>query len=330
MLGSTLIIVCCTLLAGSHHVEPKTISLQKAGLKPLSVNAASRPLMKSPGQGGTLFDDLTDFHLTPSSIVGVHSINVSSGDQIDSVHVTYILSNGSLFQAPRRGKISHTPVNITLTPEEYIMKIEGKTNGELVDQLTITTIGPDYEMKVYGPFGKTGLLSFSFESHIVGFHGRAGNLLDSIGVYGVELLKKSDLFGGTGGSEFDDRADITTPPILEIAQLHIWNGDFIDAIQVEYAVLGGSFLLGKKHGGNSGNLTTVTFDEGEHIVALLGQTGDNYLNQLTFVTMKANGSEAKYGPFGNTGKDPFSVHGNILGFYGYAGSLLDKIGVYFI
>ena len=91
------------------------------------------------------------------------------------------------------------------------MRLEG---NQLVDQLTITTVGPDYEMKVFGPFGRTGLLSFSFDGHIVGFYGREGDLLDRIGVYFVELLKKSDTYGGEGGSEFDDKADINSPPIV--------------------------------------------------------------------------------------------------------------------
>ena len=211
------------------------------------------------------------------------------------------------------------------------MRLEGKTNGQLVDQLTITTVGPDYEMKVYGPFGRTGLLSFSFDGHIVGFYGREGDLLDRIGVYFVELLKKSDTYGGEGGSEFDDKADINSPPIVRLAQLHIWNGELIDAIQAEYLLLGGEFLLGKKHGmGNSENLTTITFAEGEQVTLMEGQTGDEYIDQLTFFTKKQDGSEGKYGPFGNVGKQTFSISGNILGFYGTAGLLIDKIGVYYI
>lgn len=219
--------------------------------------------------------------------------------------MTYILANGSEFTTPWRGKVSNPPITINLTSEESIVKIEGKTNGELVDQMTITTVGPDYEMKVYGPFGRTGLLSFSFEGHIVGFYGRAGDLLDRIGVYSLELLEKSDQFGGSGGSEFDDKSDINTPPIVRIAQLHIWNGELVDALQPEYLLLGGEFLLGKKHGqGNSNSLTTITFAEGEEIITMQGQSGENYVAQLT---LKQDGSEGKYGPFGTIGKHSFSI-----------------------
>lgn len=76
-------------------------------------------------------------------------------------------------------------------------------------------------------------------------------------------------------------------------------------------MLGGEFLLGKKHGqGNSNNLTTITFAEGEEIVTMQGQTGDNYVDQLTFITKKQDGSEGKYGPFGTIGKHSFSIYGN--------------------
>jgi hypothetical protein len=335
LISTATVAVCLILISGPNQVDSKAVititkSPKLCNLKDVTM---SRPLMKSPGEGGlngTSFDDLSDFNFALANITGVRNISISSGDQVDSMQVTYVLSNGSLFQAPRRGKVSHPPVNISLTSEESIVRLEGKTNGALVDQITITTIGPEYERKVYGPFGKTGLLSYSFDGHIVGFHGRSGDLLDRIGVYSLQLLKKSETFGGTGGSEFDDKADLNNPPIVRIAQLHIWNGELIDAIQAQYLLLGGEFMLGKKHGeGNSGNLTTINFADGEEIVSMLGQSGDNYVNQLTFITKKKDGSEGRYGPFGTIGKHSFSIYGNILGFFGTSGLLIDTIGVYY-
>ena len=163
------------------------------------------------------------------------------------------------------------------------------------------------------------------------FHGRSGHLLNSTGTYSVELLKKSDLYGGEGGGEFDDKADIKTPPIVRISAIHVWSALLVDAIQVEYLLVGGNFLLGNKHGeGNSNNLTTVTFAEGEELVGLEGQTGDNYVDQISFITKKQDGSDGKYGPFGRIGKETFTISGKILGFYGFSGLLIDKIGAYYI
>ena len=161
MLKSVLIGVAVLLVA---VVESRPHFKESPPYSAVRDEPVTRPLIKSPIQGGpngTAFDDLEDFHLTPSKIVGVRHINISSGDQVDSIQVTYVLSNGSLFQAPRRGNISHPPVNITLDPEEFITKIEGKTNGGLVDQLTITTRGPDCEMKVLDPLERR-VISLSF------------------------------------------------------------------------------------------------------------------------------------------------------------------------
>ena len=82
--------------------------------------------------------------------------------------------------------------------------------------------------------------------------------------------------------------------------------------------------------GYSENLTTITFAEGKQVTLMEGQTGHEYVYQLMFFTTKQDGSEGKYGPFGNVGKHTFSISGNILGFYGTAGLRIDKIGVYYI
>ena len=333
----TVIAASCILLAASHLVELKAVTFHKnlKTLTPFDVYVnGSRPITKSPRQGGmngTAFDDFNNGAPLPAIIVGVHSINISSGNQIDSIQVTYLLSNGSLFHAPTHGKPSHPPINITFGTDERIVKIEGKTNNQLVDQLTITTVGPAYERRVYGPFGITGQIEWSLEGHIIGFFGRSGDLLDSIGVYSMEVLKKSDLFGGTGGSEVDDNTDALIPPVVMIAEIQVTNAELIDSIQVVYRHFDGRVTTGNKFGeGTSGNISTIYFAEGEKIVQLDGKSGDNYVNQLTFITEKADGSEGRYGPYGKIGKHSFSIHGNILGFYGSSGLLIDKIGVYYI
>ena len=101
------------------------------------------------------------------------------------------------------------------------MKIEGKTDNHLVSQLTITTVGPAYEKSVYGPFGKTGQVEWSFEGHVVGFYGRSGSFLDNIGMYSMEVLKKSAFFGGTGGSEVDDKTNVLIPPVVMIDEIQV-------------------------------------------------------------------------------------------------------------
>lgn len=299
--------------------------------------SATRQQLKSPaygGSNGTTFDDVMNVSMSGVNVTGICFINISSGNQVDAIQVTYLLSNGSLYQSPVHGKYNNPPITIVLDPDEYVTKLEGKTNGALVDQLTLTTVGPDYEHKVYGPFGKTGNLSFTFEDYILGFHGRSGNLLDSIGIYSLELVKKSQEFGGPGGDPFDDRVDGRAPPIVGISKIFIWHANIIGAFQIEYILLGDSTVLGELHGWNSSpnrNLTTVSFDKGEQLIEVHGKVGDGkFVYQMTFITKKEGGGNAQYGPFGVSGNELFSFFGNIYGFFGHSGSMVDRIGMYYL
>lgn len=118
-----------------------------------NVGATTRQLLKSPAYGGpngTAFDDVMNVSMNGVNVTGIDSINISSGNQVDAIQVTYLLSNSSLYQSPVHGKYSNPPITITLDPDEHVTKLEGKTNGALADQITLTTVGPDYEHKVYG------------------------------------------------------------------------------------------------------------------------------------------------------------------------------------
>ena len=62
-----------------------------------------------------------------------------------------------------------------------------------------------------------------------------------------------------------------------------------------------------------------------------GKTNNTLVDQLTFTSpMKADGSIATYGPYGRTGRTEFAVKGNIVGFFGRAGNLLDALGVFYV
>ena len=63
-----------------------------------------------------------------------------------------------------------------------------------------------------------------------------------------------------------------------------------------------------------------------------GKTGDHFfdqLDQLSFTTVKYGGVNAHYGPFGNLGRENFSISGNIYGFFGSAGDYVYGLGVYY-
>lgn len=88
-------------------------------------------------------------------------------------------------------------------------------------------------------------------------------------------------------------------------------------------------LSEEKHGGNGGNLTTISFDKGEQLIEIQGYHSDAYVDQITLYTKKLGEGNAQYGPFGQHESKPFSISGNIYGFFGGSGVVVDRIGVYY-
>jgi hypothetical protein len=263
-------------------------------------------------------------------VVGIHAVKISASSQVDAIEVTYQLSNGSLYTAPSRGNASDSSETILLGALSYVGKIEGKTDGTAINQLTITTIGPRYEVDVYGPYGKGGVAFFQFQGVVAGFHGTYSNRLDQIGVYSLENVRRAGHAYGSyvDGEVFDEFTDFRNPPIVGISKLLIRHHDYITSIQAEYLLLGGTPVLGKKHGGDEGDLTTVTFDRGEVVTNIQGHY-DTYISQLTVFTMKEGGIPARYGPFGKQAFYNITIEGHVLGFFGRSSETLNSIGAYY-
>ena len=246
-----------------HNVEEPT---------PLSTLEAKPPrdIKKSnmvAGWGGMWFDDLRN------DIVGIRRITVWYGAQIDGIEIVYIKADGSTTEGIHHGGFGGTLVSsVDLDTDEYISKVEGFTDGFLIDRLGFIVKEASGEERKYGLFGHTGIDAYSFEGHIVAFHGRAGNMLDGLGVYYLNLLEPSPLFGGTGGEEWSDPVDTNVPPVVGIKKIVIGHGFSIDSIQVDYQLLGGTILAGDRHGGDGGDPSTIELEEGEYIQELLGIT----------------------------------------------------------
>ncbi len=282
----------------------------------------------SGGGGGNSWDDGILTH--SPAIVGVKSINIHHGNQVDSIQVTYLLADGSTYAAPKHGGSGGSASSFTLAENEMIIRVEGKTNNVLVDQVTFITRTPDGTEHTHGPYGKTGETPFFVEGYVVGFFGRAGNLLDGLGTYYLPPLVQSDAFGGSGGNPFVDHIETSVPPIVNVTRLHIRHGNQVDSIQADYELLGGGSFNGPNHGGTGGKPTEVCFSQGEVIVEMSGKTNNTLVDQVTFTTRKSDGTTCTYGPYGKTGKTPFGVQGRIVGFFGRSGNLLDALGVFYV
>lgn len=139
-------------------------------------------------------------------------------------------------------------------------------------------------------------------------------------------LYQNLLFGGTGGSGFDD---ITAAKaiVVCIKSITIRSGSKVDAIQVTYLLSTGSTFQAALHGGSGGDPQVLNFAEGENIITLEGRSG-NRIDQLKFTTRDSAGRTKVYGPFGGSGGDPFIVNGVVNGFFGRSADALDAIGAY--
>ncbi|MED1663492.1 jacalin-like lectin [Brevibacillus laterosporus] len=131
--------------------------------------------------------------------------------------------------------------------------------------------------------------------------------------------RKSTLFGGSGGSPFnDDHTDVK-----RLAGFYIRHGSRIDAIQGIYDYLDGRRAPQEFHGGNGGTQAIVFFEDDEHIIRITGRTGSR-VDQLTITTNKRT-----YGSYGGNGGSPFEIDAaNIGGFFGRSGSEIDAIGFF--
>ena len=80
-------------------------------------------------------------------------------------------------------------------------------------------------------------------------------------------LHCSPLFGGyAGGDPFDDGAYAVVPPVTGIKSLIIRHGDFIDGIQVVYALENGQNITSAYHGGLGGKADLIQLADGEYIL----------------------------------------------------------------
>ena len=59
------------------------------------------------------------------------------GKLLNSIQVTYRLSNGSLYAAPRHGTNTTSSYTLSFSPDEYVEKIEGFSSGYIVEEINV-------------------------------------------------------------------------------------------------------------------------------------------------------------------------------------------------
>ena len=105
------------VIIGPHSVRANEIF----GMRPLNTS------VPTGGAGGIEFSDLlrgSPNDTNKAVINGVHAMTFTYSGQLESIQVTYRLSNGSLYNAPRRGaNQTSKSATITFSHDEYIEKI---------------------------------------------------------------------------------------------------------------------------------------------------------------------------------------------------------------
>ncbi|XP_066361901.1 uncharacterized protein [Miscanthus floridulus] len=249
---------------------------------------------------------------------------------------------------------------ILFEPSEFVEEVSGfygiHFGNILMMSLTFVT-----NIRTCGPFGNpyhqnVPSTPFSFRaaegSSIVGFHGRSGQHLYSIGVYMTQcpsnikirrplpmpgqILPTPTKTGPWGGSAGIAR-DINEKP-WRLESLTISYLGLIDAFSFSY-----TDQAGKKHsigpwgeGYHHDKIETIRFDISEFVEEVSGaygsHSGNVLVTSLTFVT-----NIRTYGPFGNAHHQnvpatPFRFKADkdsrIVGFHGRSGKHLYSIGVY--
>nr|XP_009413935.2 PREDICTED: protein GOS9-like [Musa acuminata subsp. malaccensis] len=127
------------------------------------------------GDGGSAWDMAAAYRIT--------NIKFRAGDAIDGIVITFTRYGQT--ETKSFGGTGGKLYEIPLQEDEYLVGVEGSVDTmwgiTLVRNLTLRT-----NKKSYGPFGTSGGKPFSVpvaSGKIIGFFGRAGAMIDAIGVY---------------------------------------------------------------------------------------------------------------------------------------------------
>lgn len=144
-------------------------------------------------------------------------------------------------------------------PSEYLCSVIG--HYDLKDQyVVVQSFSFISNRRKYGPFGTEKGNYFKFPStdgyKIIGFHGRCGSFIESIGAFiepipVVSLKRSIGPFGSnTGGYRWDDGS------YTNIRKLIVCSSDVIESIQIEYEE-DGLPIWSNIHGRKTGKNDTV-------------------------------------------------------------------------
>jgi hypothetical protein len=293
-----------------------------AGIIPLGFSQHASLTSTAGGRGGTPF---TDGVVSGAFISEVH---IYSGDYVDAILIQYILPDGRKALGPLHGGSGGRQNIFRLDSDEYIVGLSIKY-GEHIDSIRIET--NKHTSPMYGGRGgsRSSRVDVPSGNQAIGFTGRSGEFLDSIGLAYIPLplliSGKTEIGGGNGGNAFSDR---NIPLGAIISEVRVSAGKNIDSIQLVYVLKDRRAFEGPVHGGQGGNPNVFRLNSGEYITGVSGRYGD-YIDSLSIRTNQRV-SQTFGGPGGNRNFSISIPQGNMMvSLSGRAGERLDAISLYF-
>ncbi|XP_010545658.1 PREDICTED: nitrile-specifier protein 2-like [Tarenaya hassleriana] len=287
------------------------------------------------GRGGKQWDDGSEHD-------GVTKIHIEVGRKgIQHIKFDYV-RNGQLKEGSvhglKRNRVQTFEIN---HPDEYLVSVDGTyydDNG-IIQSLRFKTNKNTTDVFGYDVDDGTSFSIEAKDKKIVGFHGFAGNDLNSLGAYFVPSSSsspgsslspplKSEAKGGNGGESWDDGAHDGVRKVL------VGQGDS-SVVYVKFEYEKGGEIVARDHGKR-------TLLEPEEFV--LGQ--DEYISSVEVYYEKVYGSSSEvimaliFKTSKGRTSQPFGIvsgtkavldgkGGKLLGFHGRAGEALNAIGAYF-
>ncbi|XP_010545656.1 PREDICTED: jacalin-related lectin 23-like [Tarenaya hassleriana] len=295
--------------------------------------AMSKKMGAYGGGGGSGWDD--------GAYLGIRKVFVGR----DFTRITYVkfeYDNGDRFETRDHGKIQQQPQEFALDyPNEYITSVEGTYRNVKICGGTdvVTSLAFKTSKGRTSPrFGSDVGTRFVIEDkgrRIVGFHGRTGNALDSLGAYFARVssisypIKELDAQGGNGGDLWDDDT------YDGVRKVYVGRNDHcVTYVKFDYDK--GGLLESRDHGRRAQSPIEFVLDYPEEYItsvegtySFVGHFGNTIVTSLSLKTSKQRASPL-VGIVTGTKFVLEDKGGKLIGFHGRSGHALDALGAYFV
>ncbi|KAM7461366.1 hypothetical protein LguiA_029487 [Lonicera macranthoides] len=278
-----------------HQITPSSNNRDFYSSSMVMKNAFVETTGPFGGQGGGSWDD--GAHTT------IRKLIIYSEPVIQSIQIEYD-ENGRSKSSKMHGRKEGKKNTVKLDyPHEFLVSVSGYVDN-FWSLMVFHSLTLESNKRKYGPFGIERGKYYKFPStsgnKIVGFFGRSGYHLDSIGVY-FEPTEPPIIpvgpFGGQGRDSWDDGAHTA------IVKLIIYSSE----VELDYP--------------------------SEFLVSVSGYI-DEFYSKIVFRSLTLESNKRTYGPFGREKgkfiKFPSRSGHKILGFFGSSSRHLDSLGAYVV